>query len=356
MQHSNERVSIIATERSWIEGEAVAQLESTAKLPGVVRAVGLPDLHPGRGTPIGAVFFGKGVIYPHLVGSDVGCGMALFRTGIEARSAKLDRFARKLHGLEEAIGGGNHFAELIRKEHVIDETEWAALRIDPDELMLLVHSGSRALGEAILRAHTSVRGAGALDAESQEGRAYLEAHDEAVDWARENRARIAEMFLGCIGGEPKRVLDICHNSVTRRERLFIHRKGAAPHEGPAVIVPGSRGSLSYLMIPLGDGANAGFSIAHGAGRKWKRSEARDRIRTYRTKRDLERTSLGGRVLCEDPDLLYEEAPEAYKDITRVIADLEEHGVCRTIAMMRPVLTYKVRKSGTRGTEVSRRTW
>jgi release factor H-coupled RctB family protein len=54
--------------------------------------------------------------------------------------------------------------------------------------------------------------------------------------------------------------------------------------------------------------------------------------------------LGGRVICEDRELLYDEAPQAYKDIAQVIADLENLGLVRTIAVYRPVLTYKVRRA------------
>ncbi|MBL4908058.1 MAG: RtcB family protein, partial [Sneathiella sp.] len=48
-------INVIANKYSWIEGEALQQLENTARLPGMVRVIGLPDLHPGKGTPIGAV-------------------------------------------------------------------------------------------------------------------------------------------------------------------------------------------------------------------------------------------------------------------------------------------------------------
>lgn len=57
---------IIASARNWIEGAAVQQLERTAQLPGTLRAVGMPDLHPGKGSPIGAAFLSEGVAYPAL--------------------------------------------------------------------------------------------------------------------------------------------------------------------------------------------------------------------------------------------------------------------------------------------------
>ena len=53
-------VRLFASAKSWIEGEAVRQLYATAKLEGVRRAVGFPDLHPGKGSPVGAAFVSSG--------------------------------------------------------------------------------------------------------------------------------------------------------------------------------------------------------------------------------------------------------------------------------------------------------
>jgi release factor H-coupled RctB family protein len=58
--------------------------------------------------------------------------------------------------------------------------------------------------------------------------------------------------------------------------------------------------------------------------------------------ELVQTSLGGRVICEERDLLYEEAPAAYKNIDAVIQDLIDAGLASVIATMRPLLTYKTR--------------
>ena len=52
------------------------------------------------------------------------------------------------------------------------------------------------------------------------------------------------------------------------------------------------------------------------------------------------TALGGRVLCHDKDILYEEAPQAYKDIDVVISDLQEAGLIRIVALLQPLLTFK----------------
>jgi hypothetical protein len=121
------------------------------------------------------------------------------------------------------------------------------------------------------------------------------------------------------------------------------RKGAVVAEGEAVMIPGSRGSLSYLVKPLGDGESRAWSLAHGAGRKWSRSEARLRMRERFGKKQLVQTALGGRVICEERDLLYEEAPAAYKNIEAVIQDLVDAGLASVIATFRPLLTYKMRK-------------
>jgi release factor H-coupled RctB family protein len=78
----------------------VRQLYATAKLAGIRHAVGFPDLHPGKGSPVGAAFVTEGMIYPHLIGGDIGCGMALFRTDLVRRDAKLDRWAKLEFNLE----------------------------------------------------------------------------------------------------------------------------------------------------------------------------------------------------------------------------------------------------------------
>ena len=58
---------------------------------------------------------------------------------------------------------------------------------------------------------------------------------------------------------------------------------------------------------------------------------------------LVQTALGGRVVCEERDLLYEEAPTAFKNIEAVIQDLMDAGLLSVIATFRPLLTYKTRK-------------
>jgi release factor H-coupled RctB family protein len=154
-------------------------------------------------------------------------------------------------------------------------------------------------------------------------------------------------FASKLGAEVECVWDGCHNSITRHESddevVWIHRKGAVVVDNEFVVIPGSRGSLSYVVKPTGDGDSHAWSLAHGAGRKWSRSEARQRMRERFSVSELAQTRLGGRVICEERDLLYEEAPAAYKNIEAVIQDLVDAGLVSVIATFQPLLTYKTRK-------------
>ena len=166
-----------------------------------------------------------------------------------------------------------------------------------------------------------------------------------MGWAVVNRDVIAARFLAALGLDGRRLLDICHNSVTPLDGGWLHRKGAAPADRGLVAIPGSRGDFSYLVEPLATRANEALrSLAHGAGRKWSRSDARARLSDRFKVAELERTALGSRVICEDRQLIFEEAPQAYKDIARVIADLEQAGLVRVVARLRPLISYKVRRA------------
>ena len=302
----------------------------------------MPDLHPGRGQPIGAAFVTKNTIYPHLVGSDIGCGMGLWKLDVPAKKVKLDKWEKKLIGLDEAwegdcsewiaahghhrqtaideltvndgrhseiselandsrlneklgtIGGGNHFAEIQIVNEIYDRPLLETTGIQKESVVLLVHSGSRGLGQKILRDHVDLFGGKGISGEHLG--AYLARHNHAVSWAIANRALIARRFAKCLNVEETKLLDIAHNTVSKLDDrsqkalsfetgesdYWIHRKGVSPTDSGLVIIPGSRGSLSYMAKPGDDLAvlaSGGFSLAHGAGRKWKRSDARRKTGT-----------------------------------------------------------------------------
>jgi len=372
--HPTGAVRLFASANTWMTDEALRQLYAAAKLEGVRLAVGFPDLHSGKGGPNGAAFVTEGAIYPHLIGGDIGCGMALFKTDLVQRDIKLEPWAEARFDLEHpwegdvseivaafdlestafdqvlgTIGGGNHFAELQKVEEVLDAQAFRDLGLGRQQLVVLVHSGSRGLGEAILRSYEQEYQDNACDAESFAAAAYLREHDLALRWAKANRTLIARRFVEALGAEAELLWDGCHNSITRGESeseiVWIHRKGAAAAEGHFGVIPGSCGSLSYLVKPIGDGASHAWSLAHGAGRKWARSETRLRMRERFSVSELANTPLGGRVICEQRELLYEEAPAAYKNIGDVVQDLVDAELVSVVATFRPILSYRMRKAG-----------
>jgi release factor H-coupled RctB family protein len=357
-------VEIFAADGSWIESSAVDQCHQVAALDGMIHVAGMPDLHPGKGAPIGAAMTSS-VLYPFLVGSDIGCGIAVFPFRLKrvvperlaTRFPDLDRpvDAADLPGVEipaghtdqlGTVGRGNHFVELARVDAVLDAGHAARLGLADGDTVLIVHSGSRGLGERILRAHTEIHGAGP----AADPGAYLAAHDDAVRWGHLNRRLMAERVadaLGAVLGEP--VTDECHNSVHVRpdsglrdggpRPTYLHRKGAAPGDGRDVLIAGTRGTRSFLVAGHA-GERAGFSVAHGAGRKMSRADALRRGRAKHTVEELRRTAVGSLVVCGDRQLLFEEAPTAYKRIEQVIGDLAAHRLATPIVSTVPLVTYK----------------
>jgi RNA-splicing ligase RtcB len=202
-----------------VEPLSITQLNTTAHtLPGIVHAVGQPDLHPGTKFPIGAVFASRGWVHPPLIGGDIGCGMAWYKTTLSRSQLEGDKgkkAAEKLRGLEGpwrtqahreawlkeahgscsageewdmslgSIGAGNHFAEI----QVVEASSLAGdskTGLRPDDVVLLVHSGSRGFGGSILKRFTT------------ESRTSFREHDKACQWAKANRDLIALRFLSCL--------------------------------------------------------------------------------------------------------------------------------------------------------------
>lgn len=389
VQHISDRVAIIASPRLWLEDAAIQQLNTTAALPGMQRVVGLPDLHPGRGYPVGAAFFSTGRLYPALVGNDIGCGMALWQTDLAASKVRLDKLDKRLGNLDHplghdewdaletsepslagaveqlsrqlvdagldvahlralgTIGGGNHFAELQAIDMVHDAPRVAQQGLAPACLQLLVHSGSRGLGQAVLRAHVDAFSHAGLVENTQAAHAYLKQHDAAVRFAELNRHVIAARVLQRLRCAGTQVGDVNHNTVVPScidgINGWLHRKGATPGDVGVVMLPGSRDAHSYLLEPLiAAGASSLHSLAHGAGRKWQRTDCKGRLLKLATPEQLSRTSLGGRVICNDRALIYEEAPQAYKQVESVLDCLLGAGLVRVLARSKPVLSYKTR--------------
>jgi release factor H-coupled RctB family protein len=395
---------VVARDDVWMEGDAVMQFARVAGEPGCVRAVAMPDLHAGRGIPIGAVFAFDGRVIPALIGGDAGCGVRVVATAAgriapdklerRAREAMDDEllsgcdpgevfeaaWARGARGLADlagvpadlarlaegeidagrgasgdpepyragfesalgSVGGGNHFVEIARVSEVRDAAAAAELGLGRDALVVVAHSGSRGLGSALARRW----GEGALTGEALT--LYLADLAGACRFARTNRFLLGYRLLRALGVARASKLaggfDVTHNDVVREEvngvDAWVHRKGAAPARGhDATIVLGSRGAPSWVMR-ASDCEDGLRSVAHGAGRRMGRTEAREKIKARYRRADLTRTDLGGRVICDDGQLLLEEHPDAYKRIEPVVESLIEAGMATAVAALTPVVTVK----------------
>ncbi len=361
-------ITIIQNSNTWIEGNAIQQLERTAQMPHIQRVAAMPDLHAGRGYPIGAAFFSVGHFYPALIGNDIGCGMAFWQTDLPVHKIKLPKLVKQLGNIDAplndtwaeriaelipnctypqalgTIGGGNHFAEL----QAVDKIYLPDLlpeNFNPKCLQLLVHSGSRGLGQAILRDHVEKFSHAGLAENMPQALDYLAQHDFALQFAHTNRQLIAERMLARWGADGVRLLDVHHNFLQQiqldNQTGWLHRKGATPSDCGLVVIPGSRGDYSYWVKPIVDNcAKSLFSLAHGAGRKWQRSECKGRLSHKYSVDNLRQTHFGSVVVCEDKSLIYEEAPQAYKNIDDVIAAMVDFGLIELVARFKPVLTYK----------------
>ena len=384
----SDRVRVIASARLWLEDAAVQQLLTTAQLPGMQQVVGLPDLHPGRGYPVGAAFFSSGRFYPALVGNDIGCGMGLWQTDMAMSKVKPDKLDRQLGNLDGAIqedewavlkerdcglqaqldalalrlaqagldashlralgtiGGGNHFLELQVIDEVRDAGAFERSSLALKKLQILVHTGSRGLGQEILRSHVNAFGHDGLPGNGEDAERYLARHDAALAFARLNRTVIVLRVASRLHCSAAPVMDIHHNLLApaqvKGQAGWLHRKGATPSDQGLVMLPGSRGDYSYVLEPIGEGQASLSSLAHGAGRKWARTDCKGRLFKLFTPDQLSRTPLGSRVICHDKGLIYEEAPQAYKSVDSVLDCLVGAGLARAVARSKPVLTYKTR--------------
>jgi len=346
------------TSAGWIEGRAEQQLKEVAGWTGVQKIAAFPDLHPGKYGPVGCAVLADR-IFPQLIGNDIGCGMSLFQLDLPVRKLKLEKALRRMRVLGEpaseeqrgrleetglptdlfatslgTVGGGNHFCEVQTLAEADDGT-----RLDASRLYLLVHSGSRGFGNVVLGSVPDGAFAG-LDPENDTALAYRQDHNRAVRWASLNRQAIAERASEALRADLTLIVDAPHNLLTRHGDGWLHRKGAAVAGQGFVPLAGSRAGASYLMAPTGHD-DALDSLAHGAGRRYDRSSMHGRVRAKKSDiKAMQRNPFGGRILCENRDLLIEEAPLAYKSAKSVAEDLEGTGAAHCLAELHPLITFK----------------
>ena len=325
------KIEKLFSKKAWVESNAIIQLEQVSKLTGVVRVVALPDLHLGKGNAVGSTVLTEEVIYPTLIGGDIGCGLAAFKINI--KKFKKEKLYKELVGIEEEnlnIGAGNHFVEILKDKD--------------NELLILVHCGSRRKGEEIYREFTKTNGNKGI--KGSDLREFLCQHDEAVNWAKEHRRKIAQIVGETLGSkEVKEITNAPHNLIVETSKGFHHHKGSTfAKEKEIIAVAGTRGTASYLVEAKGDGEINLNSVSHGAGRKWNRSDASSRIKNKFRKGELLQTKVGSLVICTDTRLLMEEAPECYKDIEQVIEDLETFNLIENKRKLIPLVTFKTNKA------------
>lgn len=353
-------------------------LDRLRRTPGVLRIAVMPDVHLATEVCIGTVVATSGILLPHAVGGDIGCGMAALafdgsasrlkhRKAAEALLANLqdrvpvmrqsrDRVRDLTHALKAmplsapalskvseregrwqlgTLGRGNHFLEFQED--------------DAGGLWLMVHCGSRALGQAVAehhfsRARSAPSGVRYLEADSPEGHAYLIDVAWARAYAEWNRQCIVESVEELMKEQfgmdaiPDSRITCDHNHVRREvhfgQSVWVHRKGSIDaSEGKAGIIPGSMGSASYHVTGRGEPESLGSS-SHGAGRAMDRTKARRSMTVSGLHKQL-------KGIWFDPRLanrLLDEAPSAYKDIQEVMG--AQRDLTRIVRRLRPVLCHK----------------
>ncbi|MBP0016116.1 MAG: RtcB family protein [Cyanobacteria bacterium SBLK] len=255
------------------------------------------------------------------------------------------------------IGGGNHFVEIQQVTEVADRATAYQWGIREGQLAFMVHSGSRTVGKYIgklwrdrarkawangLAYPTSRLFPLSTNATPDLVKDYLQAEATAANYGFVNRLLLAELLrlrLRQVYGdiEAPLVYDLPHNLTLSDRDGWITRKGACPaHLGQPVIIPGSMGASSYLLV--GSGREKYLSSAsHGAGRMRSRFE----MQREGTKQGEEALGLKG-VDCITlrEERRIEEAPAAYKPIQPIIDAQVEAGIVQIVAKLQPILTFK----------------
>jgi tRNA-splicing ligase RtcB len=256
------------------------------------------------------------------------------------------------------IGSGNHFVEVQVVDRVENRTLAHAWGIREGQLAFMIHSGSRNVGKYIggmWRDKAKAAWPKGLKyphahlfplstySHPELVDSYLQAEATAANYGFVNRLLLAELLrlrLRSVYGdiEAPLVYDLPHNITLRGESgTWITRKGASPaYPGQPVIIPGSMGAYSYLMVGKG---NPRFchSASHGAGRLRSRFDL-NRRGASASEAELGLTGVDCITLRSERRI--EEAPAAYKPIQSVIDVQVEAQMVDVVARLSPVLTFK----------------
>jgi tRNA-splicing ligase RtcB len=275
------------------------------------------------------------------------------------------------------LGSGNHFLEVQYVDRIHDAGCAAAMGLREDQVVVLIHSGSRGLGHQVCTDYVALmndimpkygiklpdRQLACAPIASEEGRSYLGAMAAAANFAWANRQGITHLLRGAFrrifGARAtlRLIYDVCHNIAKRetyvidgrKREVLVHRKGAtralAAHHpelpevysaiGQPVFVPGSMGTASWVLVGQAGAATKTFgSVCHGAGRQMSRTAVKKGKNAQDERRKLERNGI--LVRSESRDGILEELPEAYKDVDEVIEVVHKAGLAKKVARLRPM--------------------
>jgi len=278
------------------------------------------------------------------------------------------------------LGSGNHFLEIGRVEEIYLQQTADALGLFPDQLVVLIHTGSRGLGYQTCEDSLKVmnkampkynitlpdRQLACTPIKSPEGQDYLAAMAAAANYAWANRqvimSQAEKAFMKALGVSPKElgfslIYDVCHNiakieehAVEGRKRILcVHRKGAtrafAPGHpqipaayqklGQPVLIPGDMGRYSYLLVGTETAMGKTFgSTCHGAGRMMSRAQSKKQSQSINIDHEMARRGVVARY--QGRGTMAEEMPHAYKDVADVVETMDQAGISKRVARFRPV--------------------
>tara|TARA_R110002050_G_C8957135_1_gene513889 strand:- start:4035 stop:5483 length:1449 start_codon:yes stop_codon:yes gene_type:complete len=280
------------------------------------------------------------------------------------------------------IGSGNHFVEVDYVEEIYDPIAAEAYGLSKGQVVVLIHTGSRGLGHQV--ATDYIRGIMAAmpnygikvpDRElacvpfnSEEGENYFKAMCAAANFAWCNREIISwevrkawKNVFGADVAPLKLMYDVAHNIAKiethkvdgEKLKVLVHRKGATRAFGPGfedlpkeylsigqpVIIPGSMGTCSYILAGTNRSEEISFgSCCHGAGRKLSRTAAKKQVNAPVLKEKLR--EMGIYVQAGSFKGIAEEAPIAYKDVNEVVEIIQDSGIAKKVAKLRPMAVVK----------------
>lgn len=277
------------------------------------------------------------------------------------------------------LGAGNHFLELQKVDQIFDKEIAKSFGIEEEgQITVMIHCGSRGLGHQVASDYirkmedkydtSNLPDRELINApiQSDLGQKYYNAMCASVNFAFTNRQMIAhwtrDVFEKVFGTKEgmTQVYDVCHNLAkfekheigNEQREVCIHRKGATRSFGPGreevpeiyrqigqpVIIPGSMGTASYLLVGTKKAEEISFgSTAHGAGRVGSRSEALRNLRGEQVAKDL--ASKGIEVKGPWKGLA-EEAPQMYKDIDEVVKVSHKLGIGNLVCRLKPLAVMK----------------